>query len=604
MDLTLDQAVLFAILSATLVLFVWGRWRYDLVAVAALLLVFVAGLVPAERVFLGFGHPAVITVAAVLVISRGLLNAGVVDTMSRLLTQVGSRPIVQVATLTGIVVLLSGFMNNVGALALLMPVAIWMSRQSGRSPSLLLMPLAFGSLIGGLLTLIGTPPNIIIALYRAETGVPAFGMFDFIPVGVGVAVVGLLFISLLGWRLTPGREGQSAPEELFEIKDYISEVIIPADSKFVGQTIFHLHAAIEKETEAVVVDLVRGDRRLPAPSEYEVLKAGDILMVKAAPEDLEALIEVLDLELAESKDLAKVPLESEDVHLMEAVITPDSPLAGKSAVGLNLRHYYGVNLLAIARHGQRLKLRLGQTQFIIGDILLLQGSDASLQAFLKDFECLPLAERGLRIGRTPRVFIFTAIGVFVAAMLLSAFNLLPVQIAFTAAAVIMVLAGLVSPKEIYESIDWPIIVLLGAMFPLGYALESSGGAQLITGKLLRVSEHFSPGGTLAVLMVGTMLLSNVVNNAAAAVLMAPVAITLAKGMAASVDPFLMAVAVGASCAFLTPVGHQSNALVMAPGGYHFGDYWRLGLPLSVLVAIVAVPLILYFWPMAQFRPAP
>ena len=604
MDLTLDQAVLFAILSATLVLFVWGRWRYDIVAVAALLLVFVAGLVPAERVFLGFGHPAVITVAAVLVISRGLLNAGVVDTMSRLLTQVGSRPIVQVATLTGIVVLLSGFMNNVGALALLMPVAIWMSRQSGRSPSLLLMPLAFGSLIGGLLTLIGTPPNIIIALYRAETGVPAFGMFDFTPVGVGVAVVGLLFISLLGWRLTPGRDGQSAPEELFEIEDYISEVIIPADSKFVGQTIFHLHAAIEKETEAVVVDLIRGDRRLPAPSEYEVLKAGDILMVKAAPEDLEALIEVLDLELVESKDLAKVPLESEDVHLMEAVITPDSPLAGKTAAGLNLRHYYGINLLAIARHGQRLKLRLGQTQFIIGDILLLQGSDAFLQVFLKDFECLPLAERGLRIGRTPRVFILTAIGVFVAAMLLSAFNLLPVQIAFTAAAVIMVLAGLVSPKEIYESIDWPIIVLLGAMFPLGYALESSGGAQLIAGKLLRVSEHFSPGGTLAVLMVGTMLLSNVVNNAAAAVLMAPVAITLAKGMAASVDPFLMAVAVGASCAFLTPVGHQSNALVMAPGGYHFGDYWRLGLPLSVLVAVVAVPLILYFWPMAQFRPAP
>jgi len=391
---------------------------------------------------------------------------------------------------------------------------------------------------------------------------------------------------------------------LFEIDDYISELIIPVDSKCVGQTIFRLGAAIEKETEAVVVDLIRGDRRLPAPSEYEVLKAGDILMVKAAPEDLEALIEVLDLELAESKDLAKVPLESEDVHLMEAVITPDSPLAGKTAAGLNLRHYYGVNLLAIARHGQRLQLRLSQTLFIIGDILLLQGSDASLQAFLKDFACLPLAERGLRIGQTSQVFLFTAIGVFVAAMLLSAFNLLPVQIAFTAAAVIMVLAGLVSPKEIYESIDWPIIVLLGAMFPLGYALESSGGAQLIAGKLLRVSEHFSPGGTLAVLMVGTMLLSNVVNNAAAAVLMAPVAITLAKGMAASVDPFLMAVAVGASCAFLTPVGHQSNALVMAPGGYHFGDYWRLGLPLSVLVAVVAVPLILYFWPMAQFRPAP
>jgi di/tricarboxylate transporter len=281
---------------------------------------------------------------------------------------------------------------------------------------------------------------------------------------------------------------------------------------------------------------------------------------------------------------------------MEAIITPDSPLPGKTAISLHLRRNFGVNLLAIARRGRRLERRLGLTEFVIGDILLLQGNDEALQEVLKTFKCLPLAERGLRIGQSRKVFL--ALGIFVAAMALSALNLMPVQIAFTAAAVLMVLVDLVPLGDIYESIDWPVVVLLGAMFPLGHALENTGGAQLIAEKLLLLSAHLTPMATLAVIMVATMLLSNVINNAAAAVLMAPIAITLAKGMAVSVDPLLMTVAVGASCAFLTPVGHQSNAMVMAPGGYRFGDYWRLGLPLSVLVTVVAVPLILYFWPLA------
>jgi len=596
MNLTLDQSMVFIILLASLVLFIWGRWRYDIVAVAALVLVFIAGLIPAEQVFLGFGHPAVITVAAVLVLSRGLLNAGVVDTLSRHLARVGSRPIAQVGTLTGIVILCSGFMNNVGALALLMPVAIWMSRQSGRPPSLLLMPLAFGSLLGGLVTLIGTPPNIIIALYRAETGIPAFGMFDFVPVGAGAAVVGLLFIALLGWRLTPQREGQSVPEELFEIEGYISEVIVPEEAKIVGRTIFHLTSAMEKENEATVVGLIRGERHIPAPSWYEVIQAGDILMVEASPEDLKALIDDEGLSLAECKGDCKMALGSDDIRLMEAIITPDSPLPGKTATSLHLRRNFGVNLLAIARRGRRLERRLGRTEFFIGDILLLQGSDESLQGVLKTFKCLPLAERGLRIGQPRKVLL--ALSIFVSAMALTSLNILPVQIAFTVAAVLMVLVDLVPLGDIYTSIDWPVIVLLGAMFPLGHALEITGGAKLIAEKLLLLSAHLSPMGTLAVIMVGTMLLSNVVNNAVAAVLMAPIAIILADGMAVSVDPLLMTVAVGASCPFLTPVGHQSNALVMAPGGYRFGDYWRLGLPLSVLVTVVAVPLILYFWPMA------
>ncbi|GLI34049.1 SLC13 family permease [Desulforhabdus amnigena] len=588
-----EQLLVFGILAATLVLFVWNRWRYDLVALGALLAV--AGLTPTDQVFAGFGHPAVVTVAAVLVLSRGLLNAGVVDTIAQSLGRVGNQPMIQVATLTGVVALCSGFMNNVGALALLMPVAIWMSRQSSRPPSLLLMPLAFGSLLGGTITLIGTPPNIIIAAYRAQTGAPPFGMFEFFPVGIGITLVGVLFISLVGWRLTPKREKQGTPEELFQIGDYISEVRVTEHSKVLGQTLHDLLSLMESESDVTIVGLFRGKQRHMAPSMYAVLQAGDILMVETDPESLKGMIDAAGLELAESGDIGKGDLGADDVSIIEAIVAPESLLLGRTAANLDMRARYGVNVLAVARQGQRVRERLSKIRFNIADILLLQGRTDSLQAALSAWGCLPLAERGLRIGKPRKVFLAAAI--FVAALALVAFNLLPAQVALVGAAVVMVLSGLLTLKEAYKSIDWPIIVLLAAMIPVGQALESTGGAQLIADQLLRVARSSSPAETLAILMVGTMLLSNVVNNAAAAILMAPIAIGVAHGMGSSPDPLLMAVAIGSSCAFLTPIGHQSNALVMAPGGYRFGDYWRLGLPLSVLVVGVAVPLIMWFWPL-------
>ncbi len=597
--MSIDQWTIFIILLATLCLFVWGRWRYDLVSLAALFSVFAAGLIPADQVFIGFGHPAVITVAAVLILSRGLLNAGVVDSLSRLLSRMGSRPAVQVATLTFAVTFCSGFMNNVGALALLMPVAIWMARKSGRSPSYLLMPLAFGSLMGGLITLIGTPPNIIIAAIRAETGKTPFGMFDFTPVGLGVAVGGLIFLTLM-WRLTPRREGPEAPEELFQIEDYVSEVNIPEGAKVAGRSIYELTAMMGKDRDVTVVALVRGDQHIPAPSWYQTIEAGDILLVEATSDDLKYLLDDLGLQLAECKGDCRAILGAKDVQMTEAIVSPGSKMVGKTVVDLDLRHHYGINLLAAARQGQRIKTRLNKIRFVVGDILLLQGTQENLQTALKILDCLPLAERGLSLDK-PRKII-PAVAIFVGAMALAAANILPVHVSFMAAVVVMVLAGLVSLDEMYNSIDWPIIVLLGAMFPLGHALESTGGAELIAGKILLLSDYFPPVIILAVLMAGAMLLSNVVNNAAAAVLMAPIAISLAHNMTMSVDPFLMAVAIGASCAFLTPVGHQSNMLVMAPGGYRFGDYWRLGLPLSLLTIFLAVPLIPFFWPFVAGGP--
>lgn len=590
-----NQIAVLAILTASLVLFIWGRWRYDLVAIAALLMVFFTGLVETDQLFSGFAHPAVITVAAVLIISRGLLNAGVIDTLSHQMVKVGDRPMTQIAVLTSIVILSSGFMNNVGALALLMPVAIWLSRRSGRSPSLLLMPLAFGSLLGGLITLIGTPPNIIIALFRVETGRPAFGMFDFTPVGACIAITGLIFITLIGWRLTPRRKTGEPSEELFKIDDYLCEVTVPEASKMEGKALYSLNSAMGEGKHVTIVALVRDSRHIPAPSWYEVLQAGDILVILADSEELQILLDEVGLTLAQDKIVDKEMIVSEDIQIIEAIIASGSPMVGRTAASLRIRRSYGVNLLAVARQGHQLKQRVLQVRFTAGDILLLQGDKDSLHSALESLKCLPLAERGFRLPKPKQVLM--ALTIFGSAMIAAALDTMPVQIAFSTAALIMVLVGLISIKDIYESIDWPVIVLLGAMFPLGNALESTGGAQLIADKMLLLSGSFTQPIILGVLIVGVMLLSNVVNNAAAAVLMAPIAINLAENMNVSADPLLMGVAIGSSCAFLTPVGHQSNALVMAPGGYRFGDYWRLGLPLSVVVVTISVRLILFFWPL-------
>ena len=615
--MTGEQLIVFGVLAATLVLFVWNRWRYDLVAHGALLACALTGVVPADEVFAGIGHPAVISVAAVLVLSRGLLNAGVVDSVARRLMQVGDRPWAQVAALTGIVALSSGFMNNVGALALFMPVAIWMSRQSGRSPSYLLMPLAFGSLLGGTLTLIGTPPNLIIAGYRAEAGEAPFGMFAFLPVGAAVTVAGVLFIALLGWRLVPRRQEQEGNGDLFEISAYLTEVRVPEGCKYAGRTLHALINAVKDEADVQVIALVRGDERQRMPSTYEVLREGDILLVEADSDSLKALLDVTGVELAanvdehddearEERDATEQAVEQEkarkshksrhgELTLAEAIISPGSILVGTTASGLDLRERHGVNVLAVARQGQRLRQRLGKIRFATGDILLLQTREDALQSTLNNLGCLPLASRGLSIT-TPRN-VLLASAVFAITLATIAFGLLPAATALVTGALVMILVGLIPVGRIYESIDMPVIVLVAAMLPVGQALETSGGSQLIADALLSVGQSLPAAATLALLMVAVMLISNVVNNAAAAVLAAPVAISLARGMDASVDPFLMAVAIGASCAFLTPIGHQSNTLVMAPGGYRFGDYWRLGLPLSILVVLCAVPTILWIWPL-------
>lgn len=598
-----EQGIVFGVLAATLGLFIWNRLRFDVVSMLALLAIAVAGLVPSDELFSGFGHPAVITVAAVLVISQGLVNGGVVDSIARLLGRVGHRPTLQVLMLTGVVALCSGFINNVGALALLMPVAVWMSREAGRSPSLLLMPLAFGSLLGGTMTLIGTPPNIIIASYR-ETG--SFGLFDFAPVGGAITLAGIAFITLAGWRLTPQRQDSDDGGKLFSVGDYVTELRVPEASSYAGATLHNLLTDADSEEDVVVLALIREDSRSLAPSTYKVLKEGDVLLVEADTESLQDFLDHTGLALASASEdnedesredgdetPARKELASGEVRLSEVVVTPESSLVGQTANRLNLREYHGLNIVAMARQGHRLKRRLGDVRIQAGDILLIQGHEDSLGGTLQQLGCLPLAERGLRLGRERNALL--AGGLFVAAIVTIVAGWLAPPVALVACAVSMVLTGLLSAPDAYKAIDWSVIVLLAAMIPVGQALETTGGAELIAAQMLALSDGLAPAIVLTVVLVGTMLLSNVVNNAAAAILVAPIALSLSAELGMPSDAVLMAVAVGASCAFLTPIGHQSNALVMEPGGYRFGDYWRLGLPMSILVTVVAVPMIMLVW---------
>lgn len=590
---TAEQGIVFATLIIALVLFVYGRWRYDIVALLSLFIVTLTGVVGWDQAFIGFANPAVITVASVLVISRGLQNAGVVDLIVHRLSGTGNGAGTQVSLLTGIVTAFSAFMNNIGALALLLPVGLRMARKSGTPPSVLLLPLAFGSCLGGLITLIGTPPNIIIAAFRAEqTGEP-FAMFDFTPVGLAVAVAGVLFISLIGWRLVPKRAGPASREDLFEVKNYLTEVRVTEDSKLAGLSL----REIEEKTGAdvAIVHLVRGETIRPAPYRYEVVRPGDILIVRADSDDLKAFIDLSGFELAEGVEVKSEALGSGDVTLMEAMVQPDSPVVGRRVRDLSIRWRFEVNLLAVARQGERLRERLQQVRFEVGDVLLLQGTPGTLQEAMRALGCLPLAERGLKIGEPQRIIL--SVGIFGSAIAIAAVGLVPIQVIFPMAAVAMVLASLIPLREVYESIDWPVIVLLGALIPVGHALESTGGARLVASTLLGLQGQVPAEAILVILLVATMFLSDLINNAATAVLMAPIGVSLAGGLGVSTDPFLMAVAVGASCAFLTPIGHQSNTLVMGPGGLRFGDYWRLGLPLEAVIVLVAVPLILYVWPL-------
>ncbi len=588
----MDQTLVFLTLGVALILFAWGAVRHDLVALITLFALALLGIVPRDAAFTGFAHPAVVTVAAVLIISRALMNSGLVDVIASWILKVGKSLTLQILALTLVIAVASALMNNVGALAIFMPVALYLARKSGHAPSYVLMPLAFASLLGGMTTLIGTPPNIIIATFRGEELGTPFGMFDFSPVGVGLAVIGIAFISFVGWRFLPKRRGEASPEDLFQVEDYITEVRVTKDSKLKGRAVREIQDVTDADIR--ILGLIRSKRHIHAPDPDEELKTHDILIVEADSDDLKTFVNNSGVKLVGGKQFRKDAIGAKDIVITEAVVTTNSPLIGNTAANLSMRTRYGLNLLAIARQERKMRQRIDSIRFKAGDVLLLQGRVVNVDDAIASMGCLPLAPRGLQMGRPKRIIL--ALGIFGGGILSVVTGFLPVQIAFPLAALVMVLANVISVREIYTSVDWPVIILLGAMIPVGEALETTGGAELIAAQIMRLGSDFPVWATLALVLIVTMFLSDVINNAATVVLMAPIGISIAHGLNASVDAFLMAVAVGGSCAFLTPIGHQSNTLVMGPGGYKFSDYWRMGLPLEIIIVLVGVPLILFFWP--------
>jgi len=600
-----DQILLLSLLVLVFSLFIWGRWRYDVVAVGALLIATISGVIVPHAAFSGLGHPATVTVAAVLIISRALTNTGVVEIATGLVKVALPKPAFHIAALAGLGALLSTIMNNVGALALLMPVALQSSVEAKRSPAVILMPLAFGTILGGMVTLIGTPPNIIVAAYRGEiTGEP-FNMFDFSPVGATVAVVGLVFVTVLGWRFIPSaRRNQKTSQELFKIEDYVSEVRVPEGSKAIGKSLDELEAATE-DSDALVVGLIRGERSILGAAWRERIQAGDIVILESDQKGIDKFVGTLELELPSAKEKEKEesekpkaePLYSGDGALMEAVIPPErSWLIGRTPKSLKLRTRFGVNLLAASRQGLPHRGRLKSFRFRAGDVLLLQGEEDRLREVISRLGCLPLAERQLQFVKR-NLALLSAL-VFGLAIASATLGFLSLPIALASAATLMVLLNIVPAREMYDSIDWPVVVLIGAMIPIGQALEETGATNVVVESFLGIASGFSPVVILTLVLILTMMLSDVLNNAATAVVMAPFGWTLAQHLGVNPDPFLMAVAIGASCAFLTPIGHQNNLLVMGPGGYQFGDYWRMGLPLEILIVAVSIPTLLWVWPLS------
>ncbi|WP_127347155.1 SLC13 family permease [Pseudidiomarina mangrovi] len=590
----LDQILIGAVLIGALVLFVWDKWRYDLVAMMALLLAAVLGLVPSDQVFTGFGNAAVITVAAVLVISHALWRSGVVDALAGMMKRVEKRPFLQLVALTLLTTLLSAFMNNTGAMAIMIPVALQLARSGNGNASQVLMPMAFGSLIGGTLTLIGTPPNIILADVREQVTGTAFGMFDFTPVGLALAAAGLIFMWIASRWLVPANNTRSSANTPYDVSAYLTELYIPEGNPLVGETLYELES--KSKENFVIVALKRNGKQITAPPRHQRLRVEDVLIVEADADTLQQVLDATNLELNAEEEFEERFLTSDEIKVIEGIVGHDSRLIGRSAADLRLRHRFGVNVLAVAREGQTLTPNLSNVRFKPGDVLLLQGNADVLDDIFRRFGCFPLAQRSIRIG-TPKN-IWRPLLIFAGAITLTAMNILSAPVAFTIAAGMMVLTNVIALRELYENIDWPIVVLLGATIPLGGALESTGAADTLAGLALAVSEDAPIAVAITVLMVVTMLLSNVINNAAAAVLMAPIAVSMAASLAVSIDPFLMAVGMGAALPFLTPIGHQSNILVMGPGGYGFGDYWKLGLPLSILMVAVAIPIILWAFPIA------
>lgn len=590
--MTTEQILAFAVIAGMMAAFVWGRFRYDLVAAGALLFAIAAGIVPFDEAFSGFSDDIVIIVGSALLVSDGVARSGIMEVALQRFAPSITSVRAQLALLVIVVTVLSAFVKNIGALAIMIPIAFQFARRSGVSPSIFLMPMAFGALLGGLMTQVGTSPNVVVSRIREEMTGKAFTMFDFTPVGATLAAVGCVFLVTFYWILPVRTRETASMHEAITIKNYMSEAMVTAESAVLGKTVADLAKLADGEAMVTSILRAKGLRITPLPD--AMLREGDILLIEGDPAALDKLVAQGKLSLSDER----VPTgdnTSAEVEAIEAVIGENSILIGLSAQRMALYHRFNVNLLAVSRKGQRLTERLGAITLRLGDVIVLQGSRNRLPDVLREFGCLPLAERKIKLGSVRRGLV--PVVILAAAIGSTALGLVPVQIAFFAAAVMMVLFKAVPVREAYGAMDGPILVMLAALIPVSDTLRTSGATDVVAAWLVEASAALPPFAALALIVLSAMAVTPFLNNAATVLVMAPIAVSFATGLGYRPEAFLMAVAIGAGCDFLTPIGHQCNTLVMGPGGYRFSDYPRLGLPLSIIVVLVAVPMLMLVWPL-------
>ncbi|MCZ4289646.1 SLC13 family permease [Hoeflea alexandrii] len=587
--MTTDQIVLFGILVVLFGMLVWGRFRYDLVAFVALMVTVLAGLVAPEDAFHGFGHPAVVIIALVLIVSRGLMNSGAVEMIARFVTKSDRALPVHIGIMAVAGAVLSAIINNVAALALLMSLDMDAARKAKRAVSLTLMPLSFGTILGGMITLIGTPPNIVIAQYRQDVLGAPYSMFDFAPVGIAVATAGIAYVAFIGWRLIPKRADAMSLEG--DAGLYVAEARAKEGSKSIGLSVGELYPVAD-ENDVSILGLARQGKRLPGFSQTREIREGDFLVLEGDPKQIEAFMGAADLDAIGTEEHGG--LMGKSLSLVEAIVPEEASVVGRTMLGLRLIQRHGVTLLGLSRQGKRFRERVSRLPIKAGDLLLLIGPDKNIAAASQWLGVLPLENRRLEVLQRTKAFL--AIGIFAAAIALSVMGITSLAIGLGLCVVAYLLLGIISGRDFYALIEWKVIVLLACLIPVAGALEETGGSELIAGLIVSLTSDLPAWGVLMVLMVITMTLSDFLNNVATALIAAPIGVSVANSIGASPDPFLMGVAVAASCAFLTPIGHKNNTIIMGPGNYRFGDYWRMGLMLEVIVIVVAVPMIALVWP--------
>ena len=585
-----DQYILSITIISLLGLFIWGKFRYDALASGALVALIILGVIPSNQAFDGFAHPAVITVALVLIISQGLKNSGLTGLVGKI---IGGRSFTKfqfLISLLLIAAILSSFINNIGALAILLPITLNICQRMDWHPSRFLMPLAFACILGGMNTTIGTPPNIIISEYKSTISSAGFNFFDFSYVGLVITLLSIVFIAVIGNKFIQLRENSNSGSGLIDLKGYLFEVSVNEDSSAIGMTLSAFKKEAGEDTE--VIGIVSESGGVKKVKNNLRIKPDQILVIKTPPDEIGTILDVFGFSIPEELHSFK----DEDLEEIEAMITPGSRLIGRKYDFFLKLAYEELNLLGLWRKGARYRTRLTRETFRAGDVLLLGVRDLDEEDVtnkIKHLGLMPLRQRELQTipsrSRLLKGLIF-----FMVSIVLVALNILP-----TSAAFLLCVLGFARIKIIdsnfYREIDWPIIIMLAAMIPIGTALQTTGLSNVISSNISLYAADMSLFWLLFLILVITMATTDIINNAATAVIMAPISAGIAIELGYAIEPFLMVVAVGASCAFLTPIGHQCNTVIMGPGNYKFTDYWRLGLPLDLLIITVSIPMILFVW---------